>query len=582
MRKKWILKNRKTDVETLTKELGYSKAFCTLLGNRGLDRIASIRQFLDPAEVLYHDPVLMADLPEAVHEILDSVRMKKKIRVLGDYDVDGVCSTYLLVQGIRACGGDVDYVIPDRVSDGYGINENMVRKAFEAGVELIVTCDNGISAHEALGLAMELGMTTIVTDHHQVPFTEEGMDLPPADWIVNPKRWDCPYPFKGLCGAGVAFKLVQYLFSKSGVPMEKHKDFPVITALATVCDVVDLLEENRGFVQEGLKGISQNPNLGLNALRRACGLEGKTPTAYEFGFVIGPCLNAAGRLTHAKSALALLFSTEEKEAADLAAELRALNEERKEQTAQGVRRALEMAEREYGEDRVLVLQDEDLHESIAGIVAGRVREARHRPTLILTRGETAIKGSGRSIEGYDLFQEMIRFKDLYLGFGGHPMAVGLSLPEDRVSVLRKNLNDHFPLSEDDLIPVLNLDLFLPLRFAQEQLISEVSLMEPFGKANPAPVFADKEVLFTGGRIVGKEANVLLLNIRDHLGYDYKGILFQYSDEFDAYMEEKFGKGAMDALLGVQPVSYSMDIAYQPQINEYQSRRSVQLILKDYR
>lgn len=580
--KRWTRKNKKADLDTLSAELGYSKAFCNLLVNRGLGDLEAIRHYIRPSASDLHPPWKMKGMEGAVGEIIDRIDEGAKIRIIGDYDVDGVCSTYLLVKSLRACGADVDYAIPDRVTDGYGINTDMVERCRTDGVDLIITCDNGISAHQAISLAKEYGIGTIVTDHHQVEMSGQDMVLPQADWIVNPKQTDCPYPFKGLCGAGVAYKVVTQLYEIIGMDMEGNPDFLAVTAMATVCDVVDLTDENRYLVKAGLKSMGRSNNKGLEALLEIYELENQEISSYHLGFILGPCLNAAGRLSHAASALALLFEEDQNRARNLAQELKALNEERKELTAQGVRLVLDKVEAEHENQRVLVVHESTIHESIAGIVAGRVREEKYRPTIVLTDTESCVKGSGRSIEGYDMYSELSRYRELYQGFGGHPMAVGLSMEEGNVPLLRDKLNETFPLSDEALIPVLSVDLFLPLRFAQEQFVEEVSLMEPYGKSNPTPIFADKGILFTGARIVGKQSNVLLLTIRDQRGLEYKGVLFQYSQVFDAYIEGKFGAGSMEDLLGRGKSEFDMDIVYQPQINEFRDKKSIQLIVKDYR
>lgn len=580
--KKWTRKNKKADLDALSETLGYSKAFCNLLVNRGFKDPEAIKGYIHPSAGDLHPPWQMKGLEGAVDELLERIETDTKIRVIGDYDVDGVCSTYILVKGLQACGAHVDYAIPDRVSDGYGINTDMVERCRQDGVGLIVTCDNGIAAHEAIEHANSHGIGTIVTDHHQVEMSHGQMVLPGAKWIVNPKQLDCTYPFKGLCGAGVAFKVVSQLFDVVGLDVDEHPDFLALTAMATVCDVVDLTDENRYLVQAGLKSMEHSSNKGLESLISVHGLDKKNISGYHLGFVLGPCLNAAGRLAHAASALSLLFEEDATKAEKLAQELKELNEQRKELTAQGVDLVMEKVDAFHQNEPVLVVYEEQIHESIAGIVAGRVREEKYRPTIVLTQGEACVKGSGRSIEGYDMFQAMSGFRDLYLGFGGHPMAVGLSLEYGNVPLLREKLNEHFPLSQEELIPVLSVDLVLPLRFAQEEFVEEVKLMEPYGKANPAPVFADTGVTFAGARIVGKQSSVLLLDIRDKTGCRYKGVLFQYSKAFDKVMEDKFGPDAMDLLLSSKETAFSMDIVYQPQINEYQNRKSIQLILKDYR
>ncbi|MBF7095886.1 single-stranded-DNA-specific exonuclease RecJ [Alkalibacter mobilis] len=578
--KKWILTNKKGDVDKLSKALGLSKQFANLLVNRGLDSIECIKSYLDP-KLYIKSNFKMKDLEESSEILRRKIIEKKHIRVVGDYDVDGIMSTYILVNTIRDCGGLVDYDIPDRVNDGYGINDRIVLKCLEDGVDTILTCDNGVSAFEPIELAKMNGITVIITDHHELA-VEEGEELiPDADCLVNPKQSSCLYPFKSLCGAGIAYKLSEALAVKFMDDYPRKTEILQFAAIATVCDVVDLLDENRYIVKKGLESLHLTENIGLKSLIDENGLGDKKITSYDIGFVIGPCINAAGRLKDAFKALDLFFCNEGSEACRLASELKKLNDERKEQTEEGVVSAYRQVE-EYKNDRVLVLYQPDLHESIAGIVAGRIKEKFNLPTIVLAKTESLVKGSGRSVEGYDIFSEMTKYKRLYSKFGGHPMAVGLSMEEHNIEKLRIVLNENFPLSDDDIKPKLRLDLFMPLRFATESFLNELSKMEPFGKGNPVPVFGDKKVVFKGARIVGANKNVLIVDLRDPIGNEFKGIIFKYSDDFDKYMDNKYGKGSMSVLLNNQGNGYAMDIAYQPTINEYQGRRNVQIVIKEYR
>ena len=461
----------------------------------------------------------------------------------------------------------MDYQIPERIRDGYGINESIIRQASEEGVDTVITCDNGIAAWEQIRMAKELGMTVLVTDHHEVPRDEKGEErLPPADAIVNPKQEACGYPFSGICGGVVACKLVQVLYESFDVPLEEWEEMLEFAAIATVGDVMRLQDENRILVREGLRQIARTKSLGLRKLVEACGLDIGTLTAYHIGFVVGPCLNASGRLQTARLALELLLCQEESEAIRMAAELRMLNEERKTMTQEGTSEALRQAEKQYAEDRVLVIFLPDCHESVAGIIAGRVREARNRPTFVLTRGEGCVKGSGRSIEAYHMYQEMCGVQDLFLKFGGHPMAAGFSMDECHVDEFRERLNRQSTLKEEDFIPRIWIDVAMPLEYLSEELVQELKILEPFGQGNEKPQFAQKNLAIRSTRVLGKNRNAVKLSLVTEKGLPMDGMLFTEGDRF---LKE----------LGSQR---HIDVIYYPDINEYNGQKTLQIVIREYK
>jgi single-stranded-DNA-specific exonuclease len=577
--KKWILKNKKGNIDNMAAELQKSKAFCNLLINRGFDTVESASEFLYPDKNMQKPPLLMKDMEKACDLLEDKILKKKMIRIVGDYDVDGISSSYILVNGIKGFGGIVDWDIPDRVNDGYGINNRIVEDCISDGVDTIITCDNGISAFESVKLARENGISVIITDHHE---TIESGEVPQCEAVLNPKQKDCPYPFKSLCGAGVAYKLVEELGKRHGTNQGMFEKYLQFVALATVCDIVDLQGENRFLVKKGLELLEKTSNPGLAALIEANGLNGKKLSSYDLGFLLGPCLNAAGRLDTAKSAIKLFNSKNLDEGRKIASRLKLLNEDRKIKTEEGVLKAVDEINANLREDKVLVVYQPELHESIAGIVAGRVKEKFHLPTLVLADGEEGVKGSGRSIEAYNMFMEISKHRRLLAKFGGHPMAVGLSMKEENIQRLRESLNKDFPLGEDEILPVVKLDLFLPLRFANRGLVEEIELMQPFGKANPSPVFGDKALRFTKGRVVGSNKNVLLIELTDDFLNSFKGVLFNYTDEFDIYVKDKFGESELEKFFNGGNSQIRLDIAYQANINIYNGNASLQFVIKDYK
>lgn len=585
---KWILKNPKNDIKTMAQSLGVSELICRILVNRGITDNEIAKRFINPNLDGLYNGRLMKDLEKGVSIIKDKIEKGKKIRIIGDYDVDGVISTFILYKALTRCGANVDYDIPHRIFDGYGINNSIVDKAKEAGIDTIITCDNGISAIEQIKYAKELGITVIITDHHEVPFIEDDHFnrihiTPEADAVIDIKQADCNYPFKLLCGAGVAFKFIQVLYNEMGIPKVEEKDFYEFVAIATVCDVVDLTGENRTLVKNGLAVIVNSSNIGLNALMEQTGILGKEIGVYHLGFIIGPCINASGRLDCAIKGLQLLLCTDSKEAVCKAQELNSLNTERKNMTLLGVEETLATIENsDLKKDKVLVVYKPNIHESIAGIIAGKVRERFNVPTFILTNSENGIKGSGRSIEEYNMFEELQKCKELLTRFGGHPMAAGLSLELDNLEVLRKQLNEFSILTEEDLIPKVYIDARITLSNINMKLAEELLLLEPYGKGNAKPLFADKDISVRKVTILGANKNVLKLRLLSNTNQYVDCIYFGNIQDFDAYIVEKFGEQELGKLYSGQTNSIKLDLVFNIDINEYNGNRSAQLVMQYYR
>ena len=496
----------------------------------------------------------------------DKLEAGERIRIVGDYDIDGVCSTYILLQAFRRLGAKVDYDIPDRVKDGYGINESIIEKARKDGVDTILTCDNGISARQQIALAKSYGMTVVVTDHHEVPTDESGELLPPADAVIDPKQKECTYPFPEICGAVVAYKLVEVLYEACGVPREEWRELLEFAAIATVGDVMRLQDENRILVKYGLKQMAHTKNWGLRKLAEKNNLNLNQITAYHIGFVIGPCLNAGGRLQTAKLALALLLTETEEEADRLAVQLKELNDMRKDMTEQGTQEAKLLVDSYYENDSVLVVFLPECHESLAGIIAGRLREFYQKPAIVLTRGETAVKGSGRSIEGYHMFQKLCEVQDLLLKFGGHPMAAGLSLEEAKIEEFRRRLNENSGLTEEDFRAKVWIDVPMPVSYVRESLVRELRCLEPFGQGNEKPLFAEKSLRIRSARVIGRNRNVIRMTLEEENGFAMEALYF---GDGDAFEEERDGRRRID-------------IVYYPEINEYNGNRSLQAVIRRYK
>lgn len=568
---KWFLKMKKADFNGIAGKYHISPILARLIRNRDVISDEEINRYLNGTLADLYDGMQMKDMERAVEILIKKIRDGARIRVIGDYDIDGVNAAYILQDGLSKLGADVDTDIPDRIRDGFGLNKMLVDRALEDGIDTIITCDNGIAALDEITYGKEQGLTIIVTDHHEIPYLEhEGVrqyQMPPADAVVDPHRPDCEYPFKGLCGAAVAYKLVEALYQAMKEDPGKIRHLIENAAIAAVGDVMDLCGENRIIVKKGLEMLKSTRNEGLKALIECTGVPVERLSAYHIGFVLGPCINASGRLDTAKRALALLNAEDAAEAARLAGDLKALNDSRKDMTEKGVEQAVEMIENtSLKEDKVLVIYLPDCHESIAGIIAGRIRERYYRPVFVLTRAEDGVKGSGRSIESYHMFEEMSRCRDLFTKFGGHKLAAGLSLKEENVERFRKTINELTTLSEEDLVEKVSIDMQLPLAYLSESLIKELELLEPFGKGNQKPLFVEKNLRVISPRIVGKNQNVLKFQVEDTRRLRMDAVYFGDVRECMEYMKNK----------------KKMAFTYYPSVNEYMGRRSLQITVVHYR
>lgn len=584
---KWFIRNRKADFALIAKQFGISEVTAQLAVNRGISSKEEMKAYLYPSLSDLHDPAKMKDMLNAVAILRSKIAEGKKIRIIGDYDVDGVMSTYILYKALSRCGANVDFEIPDRIKDGYGINVTIVETAKHDGVDTILTCDNGIAAYEQIARAKELEMHVIVTDHHDVPFQEDNgiriYQIPPADAIVNPKQQDCPYPMEGICGAVVAFKLSQVLYEACKIAKEEIEELLEFAAIATVCDVMDLTGENRTIVQFGLRKAEQTKNLGLQALLKENNLEDKPLSAYHFGFIIGPCINASGRLESAKLALKLFLTTNTVMAEESAKKLLALNEERKERTKKGIEKACELVEGRYLKDSVLVVYLENCHESIAGIIAGKIRERYNKPAIVLTDGEENVKGSGRSIEAYPMFDKLNECKELLLKFGGHPLAAGLSLEKKNIEPLRQTLNERAGLCEEDFIPKVSFDLVLSFEQVTYTLLQELDLLEPFGKANDKPSFALKNVQIVNAKVIGKEQNMARLTVKTQQSSRiYTAMLFREFGTFEKTVCQKYGEESWNRLFDGTAENVCMDFIFYPNVNEFNGNTTIQFIIQHFR
>lgn len=584
---KWLLRNKKVDLKAMSEKYKISQLLCKLMVNRDIIDENIINSYINPIYKYLHSPKTMKDVVIAVDIIKRKIQENKKIRIIGDYDVDGIISVFILYTALKKCGANVDYEIPDRIKDGYGINENIVKVAYDEGVDTIITCDNGISAIDQIQYAKDLGLTVIVTDHHDVPFIEEdGVRTflsSQADAIINPKQIECEYKFKSICGAGVAFKLIEALYEEIGMDKEECYKLIEFVAIATVCDVVDLIDENRIFVKNGLEMLNNSKNIGINALKKACGLEDKEITAYHLGFVIGPCLNASGRLDSAKKGLELLLMEDDEEAKNLAQEIVDLNDARKNMTKEGVDRAVNIIDStDINNDKILVVYIPDIHESLAGIVAGRVKEKYNKPTIILTKSEEGVKGSARSIEEYNMFEGLLACKELLDKFGGHPMAAGLSLQEDKVDELRKALNNKCELTDEDLTRKIMIDSSLPLEYLNLHLIEELNVLEPFGKGNAKPVFGVKDAKITKAMLLGKDKNVLKLKLLTNNNITIDAMIFNDLENFESKIIEKYGNEELDNLYNKSNNNIPMDFTFYPSINEWNGNKSIQIVVNGIR
>ncbi|MBU3176472.1 single-stranded-DNA-specific exonuclease RecJ [Clostridium estertheticum] len=587
MEKKWLLRNTSKDVISLANKSGVSPVVAKILINRGFDNEIDIRKFMRASIDDLYDPFLMKDMEKAIDIIKLAIENKEKIVVYGDYDADGVTSTVIMYKGLRRSGANVEYYVPDREHEGYGINSDRIRKLNDEGFKVVLTCDNGIAAMEQVKLAKELDMIVIVTDHHELQFdeNESGLrtfKLPPADAVINPKQKECDYPFKNLCGAGIAFKFVQALFIKIGIDVKFANEFIEIAGIGTICDVVDLVDENRIIAKNALDMLTNTKNLGLRCLKEMLSINDKEIKCYHVGFQIGPCINATGRLESASISVELLLCEEENRAKELAKTLFDLNKKRQEMTTENVEEVIELIHNStFKNDKVLVIYKDTIHESIAGIVAGRVRETFNVPTIILTKGKETPKGSARSIKEYNLFEELIKCKELLEKFGGHPMAAGLSIKEENIEKLRRKLNLICTLTDEDIKPKIRIDQRMPLSKINYEMINELEQLEPFGKGNSSPLLAEKNIPILKIDILGKNANTIKIKcVIPGLNKTIDGIFFNRVDEFIEMLKDRYGEEHMNYL--TNPRGMKLDLIYSPQINEYNGRKSIQLKILEFK
>lgn len=586
MNEKWIIYNKRADFYQLAEQFSIDPVIARVIRNRDVVSPEEFERYLQANGELY-DAHMMKDMDKGVDLIRDAIIQQKRIRIISDYDVDGIMSNYILYQALRRCNASVDYRIPDRITDGYGMNENMVREAHEAGIEVLLTCDNGIAALLPIAYAKNLGMTVVVTDHHDVPFEydEDGKReyiQSVADAVIDPKQPDCSYPFPYLCGAGVAYKFVQLLYQACGVDVQEAERFIEFVAMATVCDVVDLRDENRILVKRGLEELNRTGNYGLRALIKVNNLGMHPLQSYHLGFVLGPCINATGRLETAKLAMELLLEDHYDTALERAERLKALNDERKDMTRRGVEAAIEQVETTtLADDRVLVIYLPDTHESLAGIIAGRIRERYYRPTLIVTDSESGmLKGSARSIEAYNMHDALTECKELLTAFGGHPMAGGFSLPSKNLEYFRHKLNVLCELTDEDLMPKLYIDVPMPIDYIRFDLIEQLERLEPFGKGNEKPLFAQKNLKVLSAKVMGRNGNLLKLELESENGARMEGIYFEV-DSFMENIKKWFGEAEWDQMMKGWLNRVALDIAYYPAINEYNGIRAMQIVIKSY-
>lgn len=570
MRSDWRVYAKRADFKGIAGRYGIDQVIARIIRNRDICGDAAIDMYLNGDINDMHNPESMKDAVLSVDIITQKIKDKCKIRIIGDYDIDGICSIYILYKGLMAAGADVDYVVPHRINDGYGINEHLIDNAINEGIDTIITCDNGIAAYNQVKYAKENGLTVIVTDHHDVPFDEvngvKEYRVPPADAVVNPKQEDCQYPFKLLCGAGVAYKLISLIYERLRLDTKDMEEYREFMAIATVGDIVDLIDENRVVVKYGLKHIAHTVNTGLKALVEECGVDINNISSYHIGFVIGPCLNASGRLDTARKAIELMLCKNMEEAHNMARELITLNTERKQMTEDETAKAIELVEKnDMLKDRVLVIYLPDCHESIAGIIAGRIKERYYRPTFVITNAEEGAKGSGRSIEGYNMYEEINKCKNVLTKYGGHPMAAGLSLETADIDLFRKMLNDNATLDDSDLIPKTWIDVPMPVGYASMGLVGQLKLLEPFGKGNEKPVFADRDLYVKTASIIGKNRNVLKMQLETKEGYIVQAVQFGISDK------DPVPKAGSRIL-----------IVYYPDINVYNGVSSLQIIIKEWK
>lgn len=581
---KWLVFSKKADFDQIGKDYGISPIIARIIRNRDVEGKPALDTYLKGKLNRMHSPWKLKGMESAVKILRSKIKLSRKIRVFSDYDIDGICGAYILVTALEELGAIVDLRIPDRVTDGYGMNSKMVEEAARDSVDTIITCDNGIAAAEAVERARELGMTVIVTDHHEVPYEDKWgkreYHLPEADVVIDPKQPECEYPYKEICGAVVAYKYMEALYERMGMDSRVILKYLQYAAFATVGDVVELLGENRIIVQQGLQFMNRTPNLGLQKLIELNELQDKTITSYHIGFVLGPCLNAAGRIKTAKMAFELLRTTDEKEALRLARHLKDLNEYRKKMTAEGVKLAMEDA-KSFPAHPVLVIYVPGVHESVAGIIAGRIRDYYYKPTIILTGSEQGVKGSGRSIEGYHMFEELSKCKHLLTRFGGHAMAAGMSLEEENVDLLRNTLNRNCRLSAEDLIQKIWIDVAMPFEYASVGLVEQLKVLEPFGKGNERPVFAEKNVSILNLKVVGEKGNVIRMKMANSSGCIMQGVCFEEGEKMLSYLREKFGSEDVEKALAGMPNRIRLNVIYYPRINTYRGYQDVEVTIERY-
>lgn len=570
MNSKWMVYAKKADFKQIASEYGIDQVLARIIRNRDICGSKDIDMYLNGNLNDIHNPHSMKDADKFVDIITKKIEEHKPVRIIGDYDIDGICSIYILFCGLKAAGADVDYVVPHRINDGYGINEHLIDNAINEGIDTIVTCDNGIAAYNQVRYAKDNGITMIVTDHHDVPFEikddKKVYIVPPADAVINPKQADCDYPFKLLCGAGVAYKLISLLYDRLGLDEKELEDYIEFMAIATVGDIVDLIDENRIVVKYGLKHIAHTKNTGLRALIEECQLDINNISSYHIGFVIGPCLNASGRLDTARQAIELMLCKDNEKAHNMAKELITLNNERKSMTEQETQKAIELVENTgLLKDRVLVIYLKDCHESIAGIIAGRIKERYYRPTFVITNAEDGAKGSGRSIEGYNMYEEINKCKNVLTKYGGHPMAAGLSLAISDIDIFRKMLNDNAILTDEDLIPKMWIDVPMPVSYANIRLVNQLKLLEPFGKGNEKPVFADRNLYVKTASVIGKNKNVLRCQLETEDGTYVPAVQFGINNIDD-----------------IPRAGMRISIIYYPDINTFNGIMSLQIIIKEWK
>lgn len=599
---KWLVHAKKADFNKLGEEFGISPIVARIIRNRDIVEKEKFREYLECSMNQLYSPMMLKDMKKAVDIIIYAIKNGETIRVIGDYDIDGVCSGYILTDALEQLGAKVDFDVPERITDGYGLNERLIKQSHDDGVNLIVTCDNGIAAAKQIEYAKKLGMKIVVTDHHEVPY-EMAEDrkkyfIPDADAVIDQKQPDCSYPFKELCGAGVAYKLLEALYDELHKPETEKADFMekylTFAAVATIGDIVPLLGENRTIVKNGMKRIKTINNYGMKALLEVNGLLDKEVSSYHISFVIGPCINAGGRLDTAKKVYMLFRSRSYEEALKRAEELKLLNDERKDMTVSSTKRAVELIEgnEKMFKDRVLVVYLDNCHESLAGIIAGKLRELYHKPALVFTDCENGIKGSGRSVEGYSMFEELTLANDKFMKssrngeklldkFGGHKMAAGVSMSKEKLSILTELLNGSENLNDEMLVRKVWIDVALPFEYITESFIEQLGLLEPFGMANERPVFAEKCTGIERIRILGKNRNVIILHVKNKSNFLMEAVCFEEDTSFLGYLTEKFGAEEVNALIQGKKNNMFLNIVYYPELNEYNGYRNIRVVIKRY-